>query len=46
MLLPDKVDGIQQLAVSFLQTQPVAVHQVMSFLGKARFCASGCSELW
>ena len=28
-LQPDKLAGIQQLALSMLQTQPVAVHQVM-----------------
>ena len=45
-LPPDKLADIQQLALSLLKTQPVIVHQVMSFLGKATFCASGHSQLW
>ena len=36
----EKPDEIQQLALSFLLTQSVTVCQVMSFLGKANFCAS------
>ena len=44
-LPPDKLADIQQLALSLLQTQPVTVHQVMSFLGKANFCANGQSQL-
>ena len=44
-LTPDKLADIQQLALSLLQTQPVTVHSVMSFLGKANFCASGHSQL-
>ena len=45
-LPPDKLADIQQLALSLLQTQPVTVHQVMSFLGKASFHANGHSQLW
>ena len=45
-LPPDKLADIQQLALSLLQTQPVTVCQVMSFLGKANFCANGHSQLW
>ena len=37
----DKLADIQQLALSLLQTQPVSVCQVMSFWGKANFCANG-----
>ena len=38
-LPPDKLADIKQLALSLLQTQPVTVHQVISFLGKANcFC--------
>ena len=33
----DKVADIQQLVLSLLQNQPVTVHWVMSFLGKATF---------
>ena len=40
-LPPDKLGDIQQLFLSLLQTQPVAVCQVMSFLGMAIFCANG-----
>ena len=39
-LPPDKLANIQQFTLSLLQTQPVTVHQVMPFLGKAIFCAS------
>ena len=45
-LPPDKLADIQQLALSLLQTQPVTVCLVMSFLGKANFSASGHSQLW
>ena len=41
----DKLADIQQLALYLLQTQPVAVCQVMSFLGKVNFCASGNSQM-
>ena len=41
----DKLLEIQQLAHSLLQRQPVAVHQAMSFLGKAIFCANGLAQL-
>ena len=44
-LPPDKVADIQQLALSFLQMQPVMVCQVISFLGKANFCAHGHSQI-
>ena len=44
-LPPDKLAYIQQLSLSLLQTQPVTVHQMMSFLGKAYFCANGHSQL-
>ena len=37
----DKLADIQQLALSFLQTQPVTVCQVISFLVKANFYANG-----
>ena len=43
-LPPDKLAEIQQFVLSLLQTQPVIVHQVMSFLGKANFCVSGQSQ--
>ena len=42
----DKLADIQQLALSLLQRQPVTVHQVTSFLGKAILCASGHLQLW
>ena len=45
-LPPDKLADIQQLALSLLQTPHVAVHRVMSFLGKANFCTNGHSQLW
>ena len=45
-LPPDKLPDIQQLALSLLQVQPITVCQVMSFLGKANFCANGHSQLW
>ena len=41
----DNFDEIQWLAHSLLQTQPVMVCQVMSFLGKAKFCTNGHSQL-
>ena len=44
-LPPDKIADIQQLTLSLLQTQPITVHQVMSFLAKANFCANGHSQL-
>ena len=44
-LPPDKLADIQQLALYLLQTQPVIVCQVMSFLGEAIFCASSHSQL-
>ena len=43
---PDKLADIQQLALTLLQTQPVTVCRVMSFLAKANFCGSGHSQLW
>ena len=45
-LPPDKLVDIQQLALSLLQTQPVMVCSVMSFLGKSNFCDNGHSQLW
>ena len=44
-LPPDKLADIQQLALSLLQTYLVTVYQVMSFLGKATFCANCHSQL-
>ena len=44
-LPPDKLADNQQLAVSLLKTQPVTACWVMSFLGKANFCANGHSQL-
>ena len=44
-LPPDKLADIQQLALSLLQTQPVTVFWLMSFLGTANFCANGHSKL-
>ena len=44
-LPPDKLADIRQLVLSLLQTQPITVHWVMSFLGKANFCAIGHSPL-
>ena len=44
-LPPDKLADIQQLALSLLQTQPVKVCRVMSFLGKANFCTSDHYQL-
>ena len=41
----DKHFEIQQLALSMLQTQPVTVHHVKSFLGKTSFCAKGHVQL-
>ena len=38
-LPPDKLTDMQQLALSLLQTHPVTVCWVMTFLGKANFCA-------
>ena len=45
-LPPVKLADIQQLALSLLQSQHVAVCQIMSFLGKANFCGNGHSQLW
>ena len=45
-LPPGKLADIQQLSLSLLQTQPVKVCRVISFLGKANFGASGHSQLW
>ena len=45
-LPPDKLADIQQLALSLLQTQPVTVCRVMSFLDKANFCANSHFQLW
>ena len=45
-LPPEKLADIQQLTLSLLLTQPVTVHQFMSILGKANFCASGHSQLY
>ena len=42
----DKLADIQQLALSMMQTQPVTVHGIMSFLCKANFCTTGQSQLW
>ena len=36
-LLPDKLDGIEQPALSLLQNEHVTVYQIMSILGKANF---------
>ena len=36
----DNLADIQKLAQSLLQTQPVTVHWVMSFLSKANFCTN------
>ena len=44
-LSSDKLLKIWQLATSLLQTQSVTVHQIMSFLGKTSFCASGNAQL-
>ena len=41
-----KLAGIQQLALSLLPAQAVTVCQVMFFLGKGHFGASGFSQLW
>ena len=40
-LPPDKLADIQELALSFLQTQPVTVHRFIFFLMKVNFCAYG-----
>ena len=45
-LPPDNLADIQQLALSLLQSQYVAVCKVMSFLGKTNFCTNGHSQLW
>ena len=45
-LPPDKLDDIQQLAFSLLQSQHVTVYRVILFLGKANFCTNGHSQLW
>ena len=43
-LPPDKLADIQQLVLSLMQTKLfTAVCWVMSFLGKANFCANGHS---
>ena len=42
----DKFADIQQLALSLLQTQPVTVCWVMSFLGNANFSVNGHFQLW
>ena len=42
----DKLADIQQLALSLLWTPHVTVHRVISFLGKAKFCTNGHSQLW
>ena len=44
-LPPDKLTGIQQLALSLLQTPHITVHKVVSFLGKANFSTNGHSQL-
>ena len=44
-LSPYKLADIQQLALPLLQIQPITVHQVIPFLGKAKFCATGHSQL-
>ena len=41
----DKLADIQQLALFLIHIQPVTVCWVMPFLGKANFCANGCSKL-
>ena len=41
----DKLADIQQVALSLLQTQPITVIWVMSYLGKASVCAIGHSQL-
>ena len=45
-LPPDKLAGIQQLALSLLHSPHVTVRKVMSFLGKANFWTNGHSQLW
>ena len=37
-LSSDKLGEMQQLALALLQTQPVTVHQVMSFQESQYFC--------
>ena len=44
-LLSENLLKIQKLAHAFLQRQPVALHQCMSFLGKATFCVNGHAQL-
>ena len=44
-LPPDKLADIQQLTLSLLLTHPVTICKVMSFLGKANFCANGHSQM-
>ena len=39
----DKLLEIQQLTFSLFETQPVTVHHIKSFLGKANFCVGGCA---
>ena len=41
----DKLADIQQLALSLLWTPHVTVRRVMSFLGKAKFCTNGHSQM-
>ena len=45
-LPPDKLEYIQWLVLSLLQSQHVSVHQVMSFLGRANCFTNGHSQLW
>ena len=44
-LPPGELADIHQLALALFHTQPVTACQVMSFLDKANFCASGHSQL-
>ena len=41
----DKLHELWHLEHSLLQRHSVVVHQIMSFLGKANFCANGHSPL-
>ena len=36
---------IWHMAHSFLKTQPVIIHKIVSYLGTANFCASGHAQL-